>query len=401
MSVQRRKDNKNRVLKTGESQRKDGSYMYRYTDISGKRHTIYAPSLKSLREKEEGVNKNLNASNGTITGNSTVIDLLKFYIVIKQSRKATTLANYNSVLNNVEHNDIGYLCISHVKRTDAKKYLASLSQKGKAYQTIKLYKGVLRSAFCMACEDNLITKNPFDFQLSEFVKDNTVDREALTDQEVDNLLNFISHNKFYYKYENEIRILLGTGLRVSELYGLTVKDIDFKNKAISVNHQLFKAYNPEIGTFWKVDTPKTKKSNRIVPMSDEVSNCFKDAIKSRNLQVCMKTVDGYTDFIFSTRTGLKERNNLEKALRNIVNRYNSTTTGAQLPNITPHIFRHTFCTNMLNHGMNIKTIQYIMGHSTINITLNIYAHTTKDMVFSDFFNVINTSKDNLVHVKFA
>ena len=57
MSVQRRKDNKGRVLKNGESQRKNGSYMYRYSDANGIRHTVYAPDLKTLREKEEKIQK--------------------------------------------------------------------------------------------------------------------------------------------------------------------------------------------------------------------------------------------------------------------------------------------------------------------------------------------------------
>lgn len=76
MSVQRRKDSKGRVLKDGESQRKNGSYMYRYTDNTGTRRTVYAPDLKALREKEDEIEKALKCDIDFSKGEITTYDLV-------------------------------------------------------------------------------------------------------------------------------------------------------------------------------------------------------------------------------------------------------------------------------------------------------------------------------------
>lgn len=59
-------------------------------------------------------------------------------------------------------------------------------------------------------------------------------------------------------------------------------------------------------------------------------------------------------------------------------KYRKLYPDAPLPHITPHVFRHTFCTNMANAGMDIKALQYVMGHSDASITLNVYAHASYD-----------------------
>ena len=75
-----RKDQKGRVLKTGESQRKDGIYQYRYTDVRGKRQTVYAPDLKSLREKEKELQKSFYFEVDYTKGNITVLELVQKYL---------------------------------------------------------------------------------------------------------------------------------------------------------------------------------------------------------------------------------------------------------------------------------------------------------------------------------
>ena len=82
-----RKDAKGRVLKAGESQRKDGSYMYRYTDIRGERRSVYAKDLKKLREKEQIIQKDLNAGIDYRAGNVTVIELVQRYLGLKKNLK--------------------------------------------------------------------------------------------------------------------------------------------------------------------------------------------------------------------------------------------------------------------------------------------------------------------------
>ena len=95
----KRKDKKGRVLRTGESQRKDLTYQYRYQDITGKRRTVYTPTLEELRAKEEEINN---------AGNVTVLELLERYISLKQGVRNATKVGYNFVFNLVKKEDFGH-----------------------------------------------------------------------------------------------------------------------------------------------------------------------------------------------------------------------------------------------------------------------------------------------------
>ena len=97
---------------------------------------------------------------------------------------------------------------------------------------------------------------------------------ALTQEQEDRLLAFAGSDPVYRKYCDEIIILLGTGLRVSELCGLTT-DLDFENRCIHVDHQLLR--DSELGYY--VDEPKTKKGVRQIPMSEKVYQALKRAVK--------------------------------------------------------------------------------------------------------------------------
>ena len=87
-------------------------------------------------------------------------------------------------------------------------------------------------------------------------------------------------------------------------------------------------------------------------------------------------IDGHKNFLFFNHKGVpRNSKSYRGALDKIVEKYEETE-GIELPTISPHIFRHTFCTNMANKGMNPKALQYIMGHKNIRITLDYYAHAT-------------------------
>ena len=91
---EKRRDNKNRILRTGESQRKDLIYQYRYTDIRGKRQTVYSSDLKELREKEKEIQKQLDDGIDYAAGKINVIQLLERYISIKQGVRYNTKVGY-------------------------------------------------------------------------------------------------------------------------------------------------------------------------------------------------------------------------------------------------------------------------------------------------------------------
>lgn len=104
----------------------------------------------------------------------------------------------------------------------------------------------------MAIQDDCIRKNPFNFKLSDVLEDDTEAKVILTPEQEEKLLAFMETDNVYSKYRDEVILLLETGLRISELCGLTTH-IDMLNRVINIDHQLLR--DTEVGYY--ISTPKT------------------------------------------------------------------------------------------------------------------------------------------------
>ena len=247
-----RRDNKGRKLFNGESQRKDGKYEYKYQDAWGKRKTVYSWKLTptdrvpagkrddiSLREKIKQIQKDLNSNITPDGGNFSVLELVEKYISQKTGVRHNTRSNYNFVVNVIKKEAFGQKRIDKIKVSDAKEWLIKMQQiDGRGYSSIHTIRGVVRPAFQMAVDDDLLVKNPFEFQLNTVVVNDSVTREAITRQQERDFLEFVKNDKHFCKYYDGIYILFKTGLRISEFVGLTKKNLDFENNRIIVDHQL-------------------------------------------------------------------------------------------------------------------------------------------------------------------
>lgn len=379
----RRKDNKGRVLNDGETQGKDGRYRYQYTNMLGERKAVYSwkllpsdktPSGKrkdlSLREKEKQIAGDLSSGIVPCGGNMTVLELVEKYISQKTGVRHNTRANYNFVINIIKKEEFGAKRIDKVKLSDAKAWLIKLQADGRGYSSIHSIRGVVRPAFQMAVDDDLLLKNPFEFQLATVVVNDSVTREAITRKQERQFLEFVKNDKHFCKYYEGIFILFNTGMRISEFVGLTVSDIDFDSRKITIDHQLQRTRDMQ----YVIEDTKTLCGTREIPMADEVYECFKKIIKNRKKPKIEPMVGGRSGFLYL------DKNNMpmvalhwEKYFQHIREKYNSIYK-VQMPKVTPHVCRHTFCSNMAKSGMNPKTLQYIMGHSDIGVTLNTYTH---------------------------
>lgn len=394
---EKRRDNRNRILHNGESQRQDGRYAYKYKDLNGETKFVYSwrldkndrtPAGKarepSLREKERQIQQDLFNQIVPNGGNLTVLELVKKYLSLKINVRHNTRANYNFVVNIIKKEPFGNIRIDKVRQSDAKAWLIKLQKDGRGYSTIHSVRGVVRPAFEMALQDGLINRNPFSFELATVVVNDSITREAITRAQERAFLKFIQEDKCYCKYYDGIFILFKTGLRVSEFCGLTIADIDFKKNRIRVDHQLQRSGNME----YIIEKPKTESGERFVPMSNEVAACFRRIIQNRLKPRKEPMIDGYTGFLFLDKNGMPMvALHWEHYFKHIRNKYNSIYK-IQLPKITPHVCRHTFCSNMAKSGMNPKTLQYIMGHSDISVTLNTYTHVQFEDAKTEFDRIM-------------
>ena len=207
-------------------------------------------------------------------------------------------------------------------------------------------------------------------KLSDVLEDDTEQKVILTPEQEERLLAFMEKDKIYSKYYDEVVLLLETGLRISEFCGLTTH-IDMQNRILNIDHQLLK--DSEMGYY--IETPKTKNGKRELPLTERAYQAIQRILKNRGKAQPL-IVGGYSNFLFLNREGLpKVAGNYEGMVRGLIKKYNKYHTD-KLPNITPHSFRHTYCTNMANRGMNPNTLQYLMGHANITMTLGYYAHGT-------------------------
>ena len=385
---EKRRDKRNRILREGEYQRADGRYQYRYIDENGKEKWVYSWRLDkndptprgkkrelSLREKEKQIQADLFDHIVTHGGDYSVIELVEKYISLKTGVNHNTRAGYKTVINILKKDPFGKQRIDKVRLSDAKAWLIKLQQvDGKGYSSIHSIRGVLRPAFQMAVDDDLLRKNPFGFELASVIVNDSVTREAITRKQERELLRFIKEDKHFCRYYDAIYILFHTGLRISEFCGLTVSDIEFGNQRIKVDHQLQRTTQMQ----YVIQEPKTGSGIRYVPMSEEVAACFRRIIANRAMPDVEPMIDGHVGFLFLDKN---ERPMValhwEKYLQHIVEKYNKIYR-IQMPKVTPHVCRHTFCSNMAKSGMNPKTLQYIMGHADISVTLNVYTHVQFD-----------------------
>ena len=384
MAVIRRKDSNGRVLQSGESQRKDGIYQYRYT-YGGKRETVYAPNLNELRQKEKEIQALLNAGINYAAGTIDTIELVAKYISLRQGVRYSTRVGYQFVSNILKRETFCRKPIRDILASEAKVWMKKLfDEDGYGYSTLCAIKGIIAPAFRMAYEEDVIKKNPFDFDLSGVVPNNAKPRQALTDQELIDWLDFVKNDSTYRKYYDEFIVLLGTGLRVSEFCGLTLQDIDFDEMRIKVERQLARTRS---GKFY-VEKPKTKNGVRYIPMSPEVCESMQNIVQQRYSGGPEIIIDGVVGFLLLDRSHRpKVALHIENELRWCMKKYQKRYPNKKLPRITPHVLRHTFCTNMARNGMAIKNLQYLMGHSDVGTTLNIYTHSRYEDAAKEMLNI--------------
>ena len=124
----------------------------------------------------------------------------------------------------------------------------------------------------------------------------------------------------------------------------------------------------------RVEKTKTEAGRRFIPMSDEVYRSLLNILAKRPKPRKEVMIDGYSGFLLLDNNGNpKVSLHIEHVLRRVWEKYNQEHI-IQMPNVTPHVFRHTFCTNMANAGMDLKCLQYLMGHTDVSVTLNVYTH---------------------------
>lgn len=394
----KRKDTKGRVLKNGEYQEANGRYVFKYY-VDGKRYVIRSWKLvKSdkvpdgkrdglcLRDMEKNIQFKLNEYVKFEGANLTVFELVEKYDAQKLGIRKNTMVGHTTVRRYLEKDPFGKKKIETVRIIDAKQFMIQLKEEGKSYSTLCSYRGVIRPAFRMAVDDELISRNPFDFPISDIMMNNAVKRDALTNDEQKRFLKFVKEDSHFSKFYECFYILIHTGMRISEFCGLTYKDVDFKRMTITISRQL--QYHGA-NNYW-IEKCKTNSGLRTIPIPKndiELMRCFKTLCSQARMRKNQPEVDGVKGFLYLSEAGkplvaFQWAKKFEYAVL-----HHNRIYKKELPKITPHICRHTYCSNMIKAGVNPKVVQYLMGHSSSEITLDIYTHIHLEDVIEELEGV--------------
>lgn len=381
MAETSRKDSKGRKLHTGETQRKDGIYLYRYIDVcTGKRKSVYANDLPSLRRKEKAITKDIDDYIVTDSDakNLTLNMLFEKYLDISVLEDVTR-SSYKNMWDIHVRNTIGNVKIVNLRASHIMGIYSDMSKKKYAKSTIKYIHMLIYPALEIAVNDNIIRKNPAKNTFRSEYGEEPKKKNALSVSEQERLLDYMNTSNVYKKYIPLMIIMTETAMRCGELIGLTFNDVNLEKKELYINHQLtYKNYKDGNGCVFRIKKPKSKAGVRIIPLTDRACEAFQEQRK-QNFQAgifCTFEVDGVTDFVFLTKNGRPMMPNaLNNVIYNIVRGYNrSTNSETTIEQFSSHVIRHTGCTNMARAGINVKATQYVMGHAHSDVTMDVYNH---------------------------
>ena len=392
-----RKDPKGRALRKGEIYREsDGRYAYGYVDPYGKRKFIYSKDLKKLREREEKLFKDqLDGLNVYVMGKASLNFVFDRYISTKSELRETTYTNYTYMYDRFVREGFGKRKIGEIKYSDVLYfYYDLLNDRGLQVNTLETIHTVLHPTFQLAVRDDIIRNNPSDGVMAEIKKKNTKKknmRHALTIEQQRAFMNYIASSPIFVHWNSIFTVLLGTGCRIGEVVGLRWSDIDMEKRTIDINHSM--TYYPRrTDTYkceFKVSLPKTEAGTRILPMMQPVYEALQSEYERQKEDgFCTAVVDGMSGFIFSNRFGMIHNPAaINRAIRRILGAHNAEEIVKAkkekrepiiIPHFSCHHLRHTFCSRFCENETNIKIIQEIMGHASIETTMDIYGEVNSD-----------------------
>lgn len=227
--------------------------------------------------------------------------------------------------------------------------------------TIKMVRTTMKILFEDAVDNEIIVRNPVTKSVKCTQGKKSEEKTALTVNEQIAFLKSAKDSSYFLQYS----FVLQTGIRIGELVALKWSDIDFENRILRISRT-----TNQIDGEWIVGTPKSKAGEREIPLTNEaisILNKIKENRKSNDVVPIQ-----YHDFVFTSKKGTPIDNaSYNSALRKICEK-------AEIPHISMHTLRHTFATRCIEAGMQPKVLQSILGHSSIDTTMDIYVHVMED-----------------------
>lgn len=358
------KDLKGKELGVGITQQKNGLYSARFVDKFGKRRQKRFKKLQECRQWIADATY-VDEHSNILQATDIMVDAwFDYWIDIKKKTvRPNTVRNYTERYNRNIKKIIGKMLLSEVKPLHCQKIFSDMADEDYRTSTIYQTRIALFNMLEFAKENDVIRYNPCKKSVKSDMGKPSQKKEALTVEIQKVFLQYASGQSYEYQY----RFILQTGLRTGELVALKWEDIDFQNKTLKIQRSM--EYRYSVGE-WRIGEPKSKSGYRTIPLTDEAIDILKRQ-KEKNKKIKIISLE-QSEFVFLCRKGTPIKNSTyDTALFKICDK-------AQIPRFSMHVLRHTFATRCIEGGMKPKTLQIILGHSNIGITMNLYVHTTEE-----------------------
>jgi len=362
-------------LGKGITQRKDGLYQARFVDRFGKRKTIYAKTWNEirhqLRSEQYEDEKALNVVNKKMT-------LDEWYEIwmdtckrnCRNSSKETYASHYRRI-----QKQLGWMQLTKLNLIILQQVFNELRSDNERKNSKKILVDMLEKAV----DAELLVKNVAKQINTKVSQEEKKERRVLTIEETELFLKQAETSSYY----NLFVLALETGLRIGELMALTWSDIDLKKRVLHVRHTLCYFRKDGRYTFELHDT-KTKNGRRTIPLTRRACEALRMQ-RMRKLAIESKgkpALVGYENLVFVTKNNRPTQQfivqgTIELCVRHIQKSY------PEFEMFSAHCFRHTFATRAIENGMQPKSLQRILGHGSLQMTMDLYCHVTEDTLFKE------------------
>lgn len=360
-------------LGRGITQRKDGLYQGRFVNRFGKKQTIYAPTLNEVRQKLRNAQYEDEKALNVVTKDMT---LDEWYLVwmntCKKNCRDSTKESYATYYRRIQK-ALGWRKLTSLNLIIMQQAINELVSDNARKNSKKILVDMLEKAI----DADLIVKNTAKKINSVITKEEKSERRVLSEKEEVLFLEY-AEQSFYY---NLYVVALNTGLRIGELMGLTWNDVDLKKKVLNIRHTL--CYFRKDGKYiHELHDTKTKNGRRTIPLTQRAYDALKSQrVKKMGMLLKGKVApEGFEDLVFVTRNNRPTQQFLvNDSILLIVKRIQKTNP--EFEEFSSHSFRHTFATRAIENGMQPKTLQKLLGHGSLQMTMDLYCHVTEDTLF--------------------
>ena len=370
-------------LGKGISQRKDGLYQGRFVNRFGKKQTLYAKTLKDIRQKLRNAQYEDEKALNVVTKEITLDEWYKVWMATcKKNCRESTKATYAGQYKRVQK-ALGWRKLTSLNLIIIQQAINELGTDNQRKETKKILVDMLSKAV----DADLLIKNSARMVNTVISKEEKKERRVLTIRETTIFLEY-TKDTFYY----DLYILaLETGMRIGELMGLKWSEIDYDKSVLYVRRSLCYFRRDGKYVFEWHDT-KTHNSKRVIPLTKQAVKALKRQWIRRQsilLKNASEVQEEYRDLVFVTKNNRPTQQFIvaeciDVAIKRIRKDY------PEFEGFSPHCFRHTFATRAIERGMQPKILQKLLGHGSLQTTMDLYCHVTEDTLY-DAMSLMDTA----------